>query len=145
MEDILKNDNSKSRKRVGRGNSAGGGSTAGRGNKGQKARTGGSVPAHFEGGQTPLIRRLKKKKGFKSHRKFTVLKINLRDLAHYAQDNKLTLTQLLEKGLITPHTRVKILGEGEVPAGMEVTVNGISEGARKKIESAGGKVEINKY
>lgn len=145
MQEILSAGNDKSRKRVGRGSSAGGGSTAGRGNKGQKARTGGSVPAHFEGGQTPLIRRLKKKKGFKSHRKFTVFKINLKDLPHFTEDNKVTIARLLEKGLITPHTRVKILGEGEVPAGIEITANSISTNALKKIEAAGGKVEIIKY
>ena len=64
-----------SRKRVGRGNSAGGGNTSGRGNKGQKARTGKKLSAKFEGGQMPLVQRIAKKKGFRAHRKFSVFRL----------------------------------------------------------------------
>ncbi|MFA5009683.1 MAG: 50S ribosomal protein L15 [Patescibacteria group bacterium] len=130
------------RKRVGRGYSAGGGSTAGRGNKGQKARTGGNVPAYFEGGQTPLIRRLAKRKGFRSHRKFSVVRINLKDLVKYTDDYKLNIQHLIETSLINPDTKVKILGEGELTGSFQVQAHFISAQARAKIEAQGGKVEI---
>jgi large subunit ribosomal protein L15 len=132
------------RKRVGRGSSAGGGSTAGRGNKGQKQRTGGNVPAYFEGGQTPLIRRLTKRRGFKSHRKFQVARINLKDLDKYIDDGKLNVGQLIETGKILPDTKVKILGEGQVSAAYQIQAHFISESAKAKIEAAGGAVEMLK-
>lgn len=132
------------RKRVGRGSSAGGGSTAGRGNKGQKARTGGNVPAYFEGGQTPLIRRLAKRRGFQSHRKFSVLRINLKDLPKYLVDHQLNLQQLQEAGKILVGTHVKILGEGTITEPVKVQAHFVSNGARAKIEKQGGSIEIIK-
>lgn len=132
----------KNRKRVGRGSSAGGGSTAGRGNKGQKARTGGSIPAYFEGGQTPWMMRLKKKKGFKSHRKFNVFRVNLGDLAVFAPEGTFGLDTLMETKRIEPGTKVKILGTGEVTRAYTVSTHFISESAKAKIEAAGGTVEI---
>jgi len=130
------------RKRIGRGSSAGGGSTAGRGNKGQKARTGGKIPAYFEGGQTPLIRRLAKRRGFHSHRKFSVMRINLKDIPKYAIDNKLDIKHMIEAGEIMPDTHIKILGEGSLAGAYQIQAHFVSGGARAKIEEQGGKVEI---
>ncbi len=135
-------DRNKNRKRVGRGSAAGGGSTAGRGNKGQKARTGGSIPAYFEGGQVPFIRRLKKKRGFHSHRSYTWLRLGLTDIAKLAVDGKLDLDTLAEKGLLKTGTRVKILDNGELTTALQVKVHAASAGARSKIEAAGGTIEL---
>lgn len=132
------------RKRVGRGVAAGGGSTAGRGNKGQKARTGGKIPAYFEGGQTPLIRRLAKRRGFHPHLKFSSMRINLKDVPRYAKDGKLNIQQMIELGEIMPDTKVKILGEGQLSGSFQVQAHFISAGARAKIEEQGGSVEIIK-
>ena len=144
LHDIVGITKSPDRKRVGRGSSAGGGSTAGRGNKGQKQRTGGNVPAYFEGGQTPLIRRLAKRRGFRSQRKFTAVKINLKDLDKYADNGKVVIQQLIETGKIMPDTKVKILGEGNVTSSFEVQAHFVSASAKAKIEAQGGKVEIVK-
>ena len=144
MHDIVGITKQPARKRVGRGSSAGGGSTAGRGNKGQKSRTGGNIPAYFEGGQTPLIRRLTKRKGFRSHRKFSEIRINLKDLPRYARDNKLNVQELIETGKIMPDTKVKILGEGALAGAYQIQAHFISAGARAKIEEQGGGVEIIK-
>lgn len=144
MHEIVGISKSPARKRVGRGSSAGGGSTAGRGNKGQKQRTGGSVPAYFEGGQTPLIRRLAKRRGFKSQRKFHEVRINLKDLPKYAEDGQLTITKLIENHQIMPGTKVKILGEGTLTGAYQVQAHSVSASARAKIEEQGGKVEIVK-
>jgi len=132
----------KDRKRVGRGSSAGGGKTAGRGTKGQKARTGGSIPAYFEGGQTPWMMRLKKKKGFKPHRTFTTLALNLSDLSGYAQDGKFSIDTLMETKRIKPGTKIKILGTGDVDTALTVQAHFISGSAKSKIEAAGGTVEL---
>lgn len=142
MHDIVGIAKQPNRKRVGRGAAAGGGSTAGRGNNGQKARTGGSIPAYFEGGQTPLIRRLTKRRGFRSHRRFNVIKLNLKDLDKYAVNGKIEIKQLVESGQILPDTSLKILGEGTVEKAYQVQANFISSGARAKIEAAGGTIEI---
>jgi large subunit ribosomal protein L15 len=132
----------KDRKRVGRGSSAGGGKTAGRGTKGQKARTGGSIPNYFEGGQTPWMMRLKKKKGFTSHRRFNIFRVNLGDLATLAPEGNFTIDALLEAKRIEPGTKVKILGTGEATRAYTVTTHFISASAQSKIEAAGGSVTI---
>ncbi len=144
MHEIVGITKQPARKRIGRGSSAGGGSTAGRGNNGQKARTGGNIPAYFEGGQTPLIRRLAKRRGFHSQRKFSEIKINLKDVPRYAKENKLDARQLVEAGTIMSDTKVKILGEGAITGAYQVQVHFISAGARAKIEEQGGTVEILK-
>lgn len=132
----------KDRKRVGRGSSAGGGSTAGRGNKGQKQRTGGSIPAYFEGGQTPWMMRLKKKKGFQPHRKQMFFLVNLGDLQTLAPEGTFTLDALMEAKRIKPNTKVKILAKGEVTSPYTVSAHFISAAAKAKIEEAGGTVTI---
>jgi len=142
LHQIVLTDTNKPRKRVGRGNSAGGGGTAGRGTKGQKARAGGNIPARFEGGQTPYFRRIAKKRGFKHHRKFKVFRVNLKDLPRYVIEGKLSIDELVKSKKILPNTKVKILGEGEVKEAYLVQAHQISGSAVKKIEAAGGKVEI---
>ena len=100
IDEITKNITTiKSSKRVGRGRSSGIGKTSGRGHKGQKARSGGNIPAHFEGGQTPIMRRIPKKKGFKSRKRANIFIINLHHLNQFLdKDNKLTISLLKEKG-----------------------------------------------
>lgn len=142
LHEITSIGKNKDRKRVGRGSSAGGGSTAGRGNKGQKQRTGGSIPAYFEGGQTPWMMRLKKKKGFHPHRKQVFFLVNLDDLATFAPDGSFTLDALMETKRIKPNTKVKILGNGEVTRPYTISAHFISAQARAKIEAAGGTITI---
>ena len=142
LHEITSQKTSKDRRRVGRGTSSGHGKTSGRGTKGQKARTGGQVPDYFEGGQTPLIRRLPKKKGFRRPYRPQTLIINLNLLGRLLDNNKLTISSLKERGYLDPGERVKILGEGEITVAVEVEANSISASARKKIEAAGGKITI---
>lgn len=142
IQNIVGTSANKTRKRVGRGSSAGGGKTAGRGTKGQKARTGGQVPQYFEGGQTPIIRRLKKQKGFKSRNRVKTLGINLSDLQRLSKDGKLEVATLIEAGHIKPGTRVKILARGEVTAAIAVSAHAVSAAAKEKITHAGGSVNL---
>jgi len=116
----------KKKKKVARGTSSGHGKTAGRGHKGQKSRSGGTKGIRFEGGQTPLYRRLPKR-GFKNYpfrKKYTIF--NLSQLDHIKE----------AEGLI------KVLGKGEVKGPVTVAAHKFSAAAKKKIEAAGGKVEI---
>jgi large subunit ribosomal protein L15 len=133
---------SKDRKRVGRGSAAGGGKTAGRGTKGQKARTGGNVPAYFEGGQKTLLQRLPKNRGFKSPARFKTQIINLVDLHKWLNDDKtLTIEGLRAKHFLKGTDRVKLLGEGKLSGEVtSVETNFISVSAKKALEDA--KVEI---
>ena len=133
------------KKRVGRGNSAKGGNTAGRGNDGQKSRTGGSIPARFEGGQTPLWKRIGKKKGFTHRRKFNVTCINLKDLEEMAKDGTLTIDAVISKGILKKGDKLKILGTGEVKSTLNIQTHFISKSASEKIKKAGGKIEIISY
>jgi large subunit ribosomal protein L15 len=130
------------RKRLGRGPGSGTGKTSGKGHKGQKARSGGSIPAWFEGGQMPLLRRLPKR-GFKSHKKNDFELVNVKDLARIEGDT-ITPAILHESGLIDlgRGLPVKVLGKGELDRKVTVKAHAVSAGARKKIEDAGGSVEI---
>lgn len=130
--------------RVGRGNGSGRGTTAGRGTKGQKARTGGQIPAHFEGGQKPLAQIIPKKKGFRRPNRPRVLIINLKDLAKFADGQVLNLQILQAKGYLDGFDAVKILGVGDVTAVWEIEVHRISAAATQKITQAGGKVTLIK-
>ncbi len=129
-----------SKKRVGRGISAGQGKTAGRGTKGQNARTGKKLSATFMGGQGPLVRRIPKKRGFKSLR-VPAQVVYLQDLAIVkgkTADNQ----TLFDAGLIaTPYHSVKVISRGELAKALTVKVQGVSAGARTAIEKAGGSVE----
>lgn len=129
-------------KRVGRGESSGLGKTSGRGTKGQKARKSGNVRIGFEGGQSPLARRLPKK-GFTSiHAKPTA--INLTALsAHFEENARITPASLLAAGLVSNiNDKVKILSMGEPKNGFSLQVHGISAMAREKIQKFGGQIEI---
>ncbi|MBO8126505.1 MAG: 50S ribosomal protein L15 [Firmicutes bacterium] len=129
-------------KRVGRGIGSGLGKTSGRGQKGQKARSGGGKGPQFEGGQTPLVRRLPKR-GFTNVFKKEYAVINLKDLEIFEEGTEVTPELLLEKGMISKaKDGVKLLGTGEISKALTVKVNGISKSAARKIEAAGGKVEV---
>jgi large subunit ribosomal protein L15 len=130
------------RKRVGRGVGSGWGKTAGRGSKGQNARSGGGVRAGFEGGQMPIQRRLPKR-GFKNiFRKIFTL-VNVKDLAGFASGAVVDAEALIQQGLIKGRfDGVKLLGQGEIDRPVEVKLNAVSKSAMAKILAAGGKVEV---
>ncbi|NLY89560.1 MAG: 50S ribosomal protein L15 [Firmicutes bacterium] len=133
----------KAARRVGRGIGSGFGKTAGRGQKGQKARSGGGKGPGFEGGQTPLQRRLPKR-GFnnKVFRKNWVT-VNVEKLNRFDDGTEVTPKLLLEKGIIkTTGDGVKILGRGELTKKLTVKTEGFSKSAMAKIEAAGGKAEV---
>ncbi len=134
----------KKRKRVGRGPGAGQGKTAGRGTKGQKARSGGAKGVYFEGGQLPLARRLPYKRGFTNIRKIYYTPVNLKHLAEFDFGEEAVTPELLAAiGLIKRATDpVVILGEGEISAPLTVKAHRFSTSAREKIEAAGGTVEV---
>ena len=134
----------KAPKRLGRGESSGHGKTSGRGTKGQKARKSGNVRIGFEGGQNPLARRLPKRGFTRLDYAAKNIVVNLALLTERFEDNAVVdLSALVAEGLV-PNTsyKVKVLGNGEARQGLKLKVNGISESAKKKIEGAGGQVEI---
>ena len=127
-------------KRLGRGPGSGTGKTAGKGHKGQKARSGGRVRPGFEGGQMPLLRRVPKR-GFTNPFKERAQVVNLKALAPFA-GTELTAAVLAEAGLVAHADRpVKVLGDGDAPKGLIVKGVAVSAPARAKIEAAGGRVE----
>lgn len=133
----------KSRKRVGRGNGSGLGKTAGRGLNGQKSRAGGGKGKGFEGGQTPLARRLPKLPGFKNFNQLRYVPVNVERLeAKYESGEVVDGASLKAKGIIK-HERdlVKVLGGGTLTKSLTVKADRVSASARTKIEAAGGKVE----
>lgn len=130
----------RTRKRVGRGPGSGRGKTAGRGQDGQNSRSGGGVPAWFEGGQMPLQRRIPKR-GFKNRNRVEFQVVNVGDLG--ILDGDATPETLKAAGLIrTLRAPVKILGTGEVAEPIRCSVHAVSGAARETIESAGGSVTI---
>ena len=133
----------KARKRVGRGPGSGWGKTCGRGEKGQKSRRGYSRRWGFEGGQMPLIRRVPKR-GFTNIFREAFVGVNLGRLQAFEADAVVTPETLVEHGVIhrAEAERVKILGGGEIDRPLKIQVHAISAGARKKIEAAGGQVEL---
>jgi large subunit ribosomal protein L15 len=132
----------KNRKRIGRGQGSGTGKTAGKGHKGQKARSGGSIKAGFEGGQMPMHRRLPKR-GFKSLNKKVYALVNLDDLDCFEAGSTIDFEALGKAGLIRKiHDGVKILGSGEISKALTITAHKFSKSAIEKIEAAGGKVEV---
>jgi len=134
----------KNRKRVGRGHGSGSGKTSGRGHKGQKSRSGGSIPAWFEGGQLPLTRRLPIK-GFSNYTRREYEVINLSDLERSGLEGTVTVAVLRAAGIVTRSKMpVKILGMGEVTKALDLKVNAVSATAREKIEAAGGTIELIK-
>ena len=133
----------KNRKRLGRGNSSGQGTTAGRGYKGQLSRSGGGKGAGFEGGQQPLAMRLPKLPGFRNPNRVEYAPVNVSRLdALFADGDVVDGTSLVEKGVIKAEfIPVKVLGDGELTKSLTVRVDKVSASAQAKIEAAGGKVE----
>lgn len=128
--------------RRGRGHGSGNGKTAGKGHKGQKARSGGGVRPGFEGGQMPLYRRLPKR-GFKNRNTKEIIAINVDVLNRFEDGAEVTAESLLASGAISKIADgVKILGNGELTKKLNVKVNAVSETAKSKIEAAGGTVEV---
>jgi len=129
-------------KRVGRGMGSGLGKTAGRGEKGQRSRTGFSQKRGFEGGQMPLHRRLPKR-GFTNPFKKRFAVVNLQTLARVEGAGTVTPELLLERGVISGlHHGLRVLGQGEVTQALVVQAHHFSASARKKIEAAGGRAEL---
>ena len=127
--------------RRGRGHGSGNGKTAGKGHKGQKARSG-QPRIGFEGGQMPLYRRLPKR-GFKNVGRAQIETISLSDLEKFEDGADVTVKTLLEKGIIRDaKDGVKVLGNGELTKKLNVTVNAFSASAKAKIEELGGKAEV---
>ena len=129
-------------KRKGRGAGTGNGKTAGRGHKGQKARSGGGVRAGFEGGQMPLVRRIPKR-GFNNIFAKPLTAINVAALNQFEDGAVVDTAALLEKGIITKcEYGVKVLGNGAVSKKVTVKAAAFSESAKEKIVAAGGKSEV---
>lgn len=129
-------------KRVGRGTGSGLGKTSGRGHKGQKARSGRKPYLGFEGGQTPLIRRIPKR-GFNNAMfatKYSI--INIEELNRFPAGTEITPEFLLEEKMISRKTLVKILGNGNIETQLTVKAHKFSQAAKDKIEAAGGHVEV---
>lgn len=130
------------RKIVGRGIGSGTGKTAGKGHKGQKARSGGSIRRGFEGGQTPLYRRIPKR-GFNNRFAKEYAIVNIADLECFDNDTTVDSKVLIEKGLIKKELDgVKILGNGELTKKLTVVAAKFSKAAEEKIQAVGGKTEV---
>ncbi len=137
--------------RRGRGHGSGNGKTAGRGHKGQKARSGGRVRPGFEGGQMPLYRRIPKR-GFTNINAKKIEIVSLDDLETFEDGAVVTIDALIEKGMVNtckvrngyrkPYDGVKVLGTGTLTKKLTVQVNAFSASAKEKIESLGGKAEV---
>ncbi|MGY3748554.1 50S ribosomal protein L15 [Vagococcus acidifermentans] len=130
------------RNRVGRGTSSGNGKTAGRGQKGQKSRSGGGVRLGFEGGQTPLFRRLPKR-GFTNVNRSEYAVINLDVLNRFEEGTEVTPTVLIEAGIVKDEKAgIKVLANGEITKKLTVKAAKFSKSAQEAIEAAGGTVEV---
>lgn len=134
----------KARKRIGRGNSSGHGTTAGRGTKGQLSRSGGGKGKGFEGGQQPLAMRLPKLPGFTNINRVEYIAVNVSRLNDKFENGETVDTEsLIAKGIIKHnYDLVKVLGDGEISKKLTVKVDKVSANAKAKIEAAGGKVEL---
>lgn len=127
--------------RRGRGHGSGNGKTAGKGHKGQKARSG-APRVGFEGGQMPLYRRIPKR-GFTNRNTKEIVAINVNVLNRFEDGSTVTVDSLLDAGIIkNPRDGVKILGHGELTKKLDVKVNAFSAGATEKIQALGGKAEV---
>ena len=127
--------------RRGRGHGSGNGKTAGKGHKGQKARSGAPRPG-FEGGQMPLYRRLPKR-GFTCRNSKDIVAVNVDVLNRFEDGSEVTISSLVESGIVSnPRDGVKILGNGELTKKLNVKVTAASASAKEKIEAAGGTIEV---
>tara|TARA_B100001989_G_C24531351_1_gene461820 strand:+ start:1175 stop:1612 length:438 start_codon:yes stop_codon:yes gene_type:complete len=139
----LKNEQKKNRKRRGRGNASGLGGECGRGHKGQKSRSGYSRQSGFEGGQTPLYRRLPKANGFNNIRFKTVYDIiSFSDLNNFKNDSVIKIQDLIDKKLVTGKYPIKLLANGKLKVKVELHINKVSAKAKKDIEDLSGSVTI---
>ena len=142
---VMPNGANKKRKILGRGSSSGWGKTAGKGNKGQKARSGGKVYAGFEGGQMPLYRRLAKR-GFSNYpfsREYVVVDLSLLE-NKFGEGQTVDNASVHKKGLLKKVTSmVKILGDGELTKKLSFNVSAVSASAKAKIEKTGGSVNLS--
>jgi large subunit ribosomal protein L15 len=139
--------NTKKRKRKGRGISSGHGKTCGRGQTGQKSRSGGTPAAHFEGGMNPLVRHFPKIGGFKHYSKIIYFPVNLNQLSAAESGTVIDLAWLAENGLLPSKTRgihVKLLGDGELKTKLTFRLHAFSNSAKAKVEKAGGSCEVAK-
>jgi large subunit ribosomal protein L15 len=135
----------KKRKRVGRGMGSGHGRTACRGNNGQKSRSGGDKAYPFSGGALPLYRRIPKLGGFRNPNRIEYSPVNLDQLAalELPEGTRISPALLKEKGLVSERgAQIKLLGRGDIVRSLSIAVHAVSESARRKVEAAGGKVEI---
>ena len=134
----------KARKRIGRGNASGHGTTAGRGTKGQLSRSGGGKGAGFEGGQQPLAMRLPKLPGFTNRNRVEYAPVNVSRLEEkFADGDTVDTASLIAAGIIKrEYELVKVLGNGEITKKLTVKVDKVSASAKAKIEATGGKVEL---
>lgn len=134
----------KKSKRLGRGYGSGKGGKAGRGNKGQQARTGWTIKAQLEGGQTPFIQKIPKLKGFKAINKTVYTPINLDDLSERFDDGATVgMKELIEAGLASSSkAKVKLLARGDLTIKLQLSVHAASASAKSKVEAKGGSVTI---
>lgn len=132
------------RKRVGRGNASGRGGTCGRGHKGQKSRAGSSIPAWFEGGQMPLVRRIPKRGPRRTgHKRLEYDIVNVETLNLFEKEVVVTPERLREAGIVKrKNARIKILGDGELEKQLNVQAHRFSKTAIQKIEAKGGTAEV---
>ena len=127
------------RRRVGRGNASGHGTYSSKGLKGQKARSGKPLRAGFEGGQTPLVKRLPKRRGFRNRFRVEYRGVNLQELSVFAAGTEVTPELLKERNIIgSLRVPVKVLGDGEIKTSLTVRAHKFSVSAREAIEAAGG-------
>lgn len=139
-------ESAKDKKRVGRGIGSGYGKTAGRGTKGQNARTGGGVRVGFEGGQNPLAKRLPKKRGFTALSPTLYQVVNIGGLDQFKAGTVVDAETLASVGLVKKvGERIKLLSSGELTKKLTVKVNAVSATAKAAVEAAGGTVELVKY
>ena len=143
LESLVATPEAKTRKRVGRGPGSGMGKTSTRGENGQRSRSGASIPAWFEGGQSPLYRRIPKR-GFNNARfRIEYATINLSDLNRFNDGDVVTPELLKEKGIVKKQLcGIKVLGNGTLEKKLTVRANRFSSSAITKIESAGGTAEV---
>ena len=129
-------------KRVGRGTGSGLGKTSGKGHKGQKARTGASIRRGFEGGQTPLYRRIPKR-GFTNHFAKEYAIVNVSDLERFENGTVVNAELLISEGIIKKELDgVKVLGNGNLTKKLTIVATKVSNSAKEKIEAVGGKIEV---
>jgi large subunit ribosomal protein L15 len=132
----------KSRNRVGRGIGSGNGKTAGKGHKGQKARTGGKIRRGFEGGQTPLYRRIPKR-GFNNIFSTEYATVNVSDLERFENGTVVNMELLVKEGLVRRElSGLKVLGNGTLTKKVTVEAKKFTNAAKEKIEAVGGKIEV---